>query len=336
MQKKSQLTAFIIIGILVFAMVGAVAYFTSNRGKEYVPASMKEIKAYTDECLKKTAEDAIFLAGVQGGVIYFSDVLPNQETFYSYSTYWYDSGQDTSVSKEFIEGEISTYIYEEMEQRCIRDYESFHESLLVGEMKAKTEIKENSVLVTIDYPVTMLQGETQTMISKFSAEIPVRLGKAIETANAVVELEKKDPDNVRLSEIGDMELTVVPYRYSDDVMIYSIIDEENKVSGFDFKLVFASRFSGETSGENRAPTIVNANNLLLVQGIEAEYRFDAFDADNDNLEFDTIGRFPVSKDGVMKITPTEDDVGEYSLTVVVKDGKGGRDAETIKILVIAA
>ncbi|MBU0536801.1 MAG: hypothetical protein KKE20_07575, partial [Nanoarchaeota archaeon] len=96
MLKKSQVTAFIIVGIVILVMIGSVGYMTSRKYSdigEQVPPSMSGIKIFVDQCLKDTAEGAILLAGVQGGVIYFSDVVPNQQTFYSYSTYWYDAGQ---------------------------------------------------------------------------------------------------------------------------------------------------------------------------------------------------------------------------------------------------
>lgn len=336
MLKKGQLTAFIIIGILVFAAAGAFAYFTAYKGKEQVPASMQQIKLFTDDCLKQTLENAVFLSGVQGGVIYFEDVLPNQETFYSYSTYWYDNGVDTSVSREFIENEINTYIEEEIELQCIRDYEAFHDKIAVGELSSETKIKDDSIEVTMDYPVTLMQGDTRTMISRFSAELPVRYSEAINIANEIVREEIRDPDTVHLSQNNGKELSVISYMYSDDVMLYSIIDNDNPVKGMGFRLMFANRFGDETSGDNRAPALINANNLLFVEGIEAEYRFNAIDEDNDNLKFDSIGEFDVSDDGVLKLKPTARDVGEHSLTVVVKDNKGGRDAETIKILVIGA
>jgi hypothetical protein len=335
MSKKSQITAFILIGIVVLAIVGAVAYFTSYKYKkvEQVPPSMQAIKAFTDECLQETAESAILLAGVQGGVIYFSDVLPNTPTFYSYSTYWYEAGRDTSISKEFIENEINTYIEQEIEERCLKGYESFHENLQTGELSADTQIKENSVELYMNYPVTLTQGDTTTMISRFAAVVPVKFGKAIDIANSIVDLEIQDPDYIRLSELGDMDMMVVPYIYSDDIMLYSVVDEENEVKGVNFKLIFASRFEDESSG-NRDPKILNADNLLLVQGVETDYKFAAFDADNNQLKFASVGRFKVGEDGTFRFTPDENDVGEHIITVMVDDGNGGHDSETIKVLVI--
>ncbi len=336
MLRKGQVTSFIIIGIIVLAITGTVFYIFhyAHDDGEMIPPSMRNIKDFTDQCLRQTAERAIFLSGVQGGMIYFGDVVPNQPTFYSYSTYWYDMGDNKSISKEFIEREINAYIEDEV-GRCIKDYRQFKERIITSELSAETEIKDESVEVTMDYPVTLVRGDMRSTISAFSAEIPVRYGRAINTANEIVSMEIENPDRVRLSETGRMELKVVPYKRSDDVMIYSIIDSRNEVNGLDFKLIFSSRFGNESSG-NRAPEIINANNLLMVEGAEAEYTFAASDMDDDQLEFSSIGRFSVSEDGVLRITPSEEDVGDHSLTIIVRDGKGGRDAETVKVKVMGA
>ncbi|MBD3313817.1 hypothetical protein GF345_05225 [Candidatus Woesearchaeota archaeon] len=338
MPKKSQITVFIMIGVLMFVLIGSVAYITSYKYAEddNVPPSMQQIKLFTEECLQETAEGAIMLSGVQGGVIYLGDVVPNADTFYSYSTYWYDAGDDTSVSEEFMEAEISRYIEEEINNRCIKDYKEFHEIIETGDIEAEADIKEGYVELSMEYPVTMFQGDTRTMISSFSAMIPVRMGRAIEIANEIVEKEIEDPDYVPLSEIAGMDMPVVPYRYSDDIMIYSVIDEQNEVKGMAFKLVFANRFGDEKSKGNSLPRLLNADNLLLVKGVEAEYQFQAFDPDDDALDFDSIGRFPVDDTGLLKFTPTDNDVGEHALTVIVEDEDGGRDSRTINILVLEA
>lgn len=337
MLKKSQITAFILMGILAFIIIGAIGYVTSSKysKEEPVPNSMELIKRYVNDCLKETAENAVMLAGVQGGVIYFSDIIPHEETFYSFSTYWYDSGKDTSVSKDFITSEINSYIEKEMESKCINGFKEFHQVIEAGDIKADTEIKEGYVDVVIEYPVTLIENDARTMISRFNAVIPAKMGKAIDIADDIVAMEQKDPDYVPLTELGNMDMLVVPYKHNDDVMIYSIVDEDNKINGMDFKLMFANRFEGNTD-ENRDPKLLNAENVALAVGEQANLKFIAFDPDNDQLSFDSIGEFKIEPDGTMRITPTEKDIGEHKVTIIVDDGKGGTDYETIRILVGAA
>ncbi|MCX6707005.1 MAG: hypothetical protein NT001_02585 [Candidatus Woesearchaeota archaeon] len=333
--KKGQVTMFIIIGMIVLIIASAIFYIRYYKGSDYTPPQMNPISKYVTACLQDTAEGAVLLAGAQGGVIYFGDVIPNVETSYSYSSYWYDEGQDVSISKEFVENEIRVYIEEEIIPRCIKNFEDLHMNIAAGEISsAEVSIKPGYIDITLNMPVTLIEGDQRTTISKFSTQLPVKLGQAITIANKVVQMEIKDPNNVRISELGDMDMMVAPYKYTDDIMIYSIIDENNKVKGINFKLIFANRFGNESSG-NRAPKIVNPNNLLLVEGNAAEYQFVAFDADNDKLTWHSTGMDVVDSKGMFRFTPSAADVGETSIDVIVEDGKGGRDSQTIKVLVVS-
>lgn len=335
--KKGQLTMFIIIGMIVLIIVSAILYIRYYKGSDYVPSQMEPVKKYVAGCIKETAEGAVLLAGAQGGVIYFGDVIPNVETSYSYSTYWYDNGQDTSISKEFIENEIRAYIEEEIVPGCIKNFESLHMNIAAGDISStEVSIKPGYIDLSLNMPVTLIEGDQRTTISKFSAQLPVKLGQSIDIAKEIVGMEIKDPDHVRISDLGDMEMLVVPYKYSDDIMLYSVIDEQNKVKGLNFKLVFANRFGTESSG-NRDPRIINADNLLFAEGVDAQYRFVAFDADNDNLTWSSSGmnKITVDKNGILRFKPAAADVGQSAMDITVEDGKGGRDVRNIKILVVA-
>jgi hypothetical protein len=334
MQKKGQVTAFIIIGIVALIIIGALFYFRSYKySGEYTPPNMEETRKYVTACLKDTAEGALLLAGFQGGVIYFGDVLPNIETSYSYSTYWYDSGIDSSVSTDFMENEIRRYIEEEMDSRCIKNFEALHQKLSAGNISADVKINPSGVDVSLNYPVTLTEGDKTSTISQFSVQVPARVSEAVDIANKIVQMEIKDPDNIYISELGDQDLMVSSYSYSDDIILYSIIDEQNKVQGINYKLIFANKFGTESSG-NRAPKILNPNNLLLVEGTDTTYQFVAFDADEDRLTWTSTGMDIVDSKGMLRFKPTADDVGERSIDIIVEDGKGGRDSQAIKILVV--
>ncbi|MFO8015822.1 MAG: hypothetical protein R6U32_01825 [Candidatus Woesearchaeota archaeon] len=331
--KRGQISTFIIIGLVILVAAGLFLYIRQPLGEEEVPSHMKAVKLFIDHCLEDTAEGAILLAGVQGGTIYMGDALPGTDTYYSHATYWYDNRKDTSISKTFIEKEINNYIERELEDRCINSFQDFHRNITSGNVSATTTINENSVDVVMEYPVTLHEGGDETTISRFAAEIPVRLGKAINIGRKIVDMEIENPEYVPLSKLGEMEMMVAPYKYSDDIMLYSVVDQENRVKGVNFKLVFANRFGNESS-ENRDPKLLNADNLLLFEGVETDYRFRAFDADNDPLTFSSVGDYDVAEDGTLSFTPGPDDIGEHMMSITVEDGNGGHDSESISIMVI--
>ena len=77
--RKSQITLFIILGIVIFMITGFLLYLTSLRTSQVGSQAEQSfsdiveatpIRSYITSCLKKTAEDALILAGRQGGVIF--------------------------------------------------------------------------------------------------------------------------------------------------------------------------------------------------------------------------------------------------------------------------
>ena len=79
MEKKSQITIFLIAGLLI--LVGVLLFFymrgtvvgektdVAQKIAEDIPLEFIPIKTFTEECLRVTAEHAIVQLGQQGGYI---------------------------------------------------------------------------------------------------------------------------------------------------------------------------------------------------------------------------------------------------------------------------
>ncbi|MFH1440335.1 MAG: hypothetical protein ABIG89_07225 [Candidatus Woesearchaeota archaeon] len=84
LQKKSQVTVFIIIGIVILLAVGAFIYMKSITTKsgsslsliqEESPREFKPIQSFITQCLKEVSEEAIRKIGIGGGHIDLTDPL---------------------------------------------------------------------------------------------------------------------------------------------------------------------------------------------------------------------------------------------------------------------
>jgi len=73
-QRKGQIAVFLIIGLLLLAVIAAVIYSARKQpvGSKHDSELLKPIKSYITSCLEKNADEALSLAGSQGGVIYKS------------------------------------------------------------------------------------------------------------------------------------------------------------------------------------------------------------------------------------------------------------------------
>src|SRR3989338_9782651 len=76
MQKRGQLTVFLILGVLILGLVFALSYFISSSSSASVETSLVQLDALTNKplqefmesCLDKSAREGLVLLGAQGGV----------------------------------------------------------------------------------------------------------------------------------------------------------------------------------------------------------------------------------------------------------------------------
>ncbi|MEK6983957.1 MAG: hypothetical protein AABX33_05265 [Nanoarchaeota archaeon] len=95
MQKKGQVTLFLILGLSLIAVFGAVYYFggykTATTAKTQAQAAGSSdakdiVKSYAENCLKKVTEEVLFnKIGVQGGYINPSEISPAPTFFDGYN-----------------------------------------------------------------------------------------------------------------------------------------------------------------------------------------------------------------------------------------------------------
>ena len=85
MKKKSQITLFIILGIVVLGLFFFI-FITPNKdiNSNVVAFEKSTINNYITSCLKQTSEDALFLLGKQGGNINPESYLESNDFRISY------------------------------------------------------------------------------------------------------------------------------------------------------------------------------------------------------------------------------------------------------------
>jgi F0F1-type ATP synthase membrane subunit a len=80
--RKGQLSVIVIVALVILA--GIVIYFGfRNVNVSSVPSELEPVYGYYSECIESTTEDALKIAGIQGGRIY----LENYEPGSSYSPF---------------------------------------------------------------------------------------------------------------------------------------------------------------------------------------------------------------------------------------------------------
>ncbi len=161
--KKAQVTAFIIIGIvlllstfLFFRLKGSIDREEIAPGVtmivEQLPTEFLPVKPFVENCLEKTAKEGLVLLGQRGGYIYTDDLRPstlstegNAVRFSRQSElilpYWYylSSSNDCigecafesqilrlKDGEDSVEGQLSKYVEENLEE-CIDGFKGIEE-----------------------------------------------------------------------------------------------------------------------------------------------------------------------------------------------------------------
>ena len=223
MKKRGQVTLFIILGIALLVIVGSIFFLREIVFKDQlarlrekagiVPEQIKPVKNLLDNCAEEVAFDGIQLLGLQGGYIDIpNDIIPrstvnpfsNSLEVFPGSTlkvaYWfYETAngiqKNTIPTISEMEAELNNYV-DENYNTCLENltaYEDIGYSLeFLDNVNTETKIRDNSVEVTVNYPVNVELKDVSAKLNNHFADVDVELGKFYKTAKSIQEKENED------------------------------------------------------------------------------------------------------------------------------------------------
>ncbi len=207
-QKKGQVTIFLVVGIVILVSFAAILFFISDSEPEdrAVPLATSvpgQVTRYVEACLHDTVTGGVILASDRGGRIFPEDgeMLETDETFLFYA---YRNG-DVTLEKEQTEREIGLYTDLTLWE-CIQDFIPFEYQVeeigdvqmvdgaplidtSTAEVKSHTEvlIGLETLTANLEYPLKITQGDDSIILDSFSVEIPAKLGEAVDVSQDIVE-----------------------------------------------------------------------------------------------------------------------------------------------------
>ena len=198
MNKRGQVTIFIILGIIILASVVLVFYLTGDslvkQSEEKVNIETKPLKNYVSDCLEKVGNEGLTLIGKQGGVISPVNYRLYENDKVNYLCY---ASNDYSLCsnlypnlKGTITLELNDYVGKKMKE-CV-DLSLFRDAgyrVEEGKMNVNTTIYDKKVVITLDYPLTISKGDIVVKENKFVKEFNVPLGEILETVHEITESE---------------------------------------------------------------------------------------------------------------------------------------------------
>jgi hypothetical protein len=235
MQKRGQISIFIIIGMVILVTTGLIFFARSNTTKTEkqvaeivdIKSDMKILRDYVDICFENAVEGAVWKIGRNGGYLFASGSGlyhdPGAATAFSYN------GQELPVyvnkdnlyypDKKMMEELISYSTFIDF-KKCVDQF-SFEKELGIrlikpevsiddldlfnkGSISIDTQITVDHVSVKMTYPLEakQLHGGSSTKLSQYTHASTVRLGYlhtyAAELASLIVE-SWRNGDNFNIS-----------------------------------------------------------------------------------------------------------------------------------------
>ena len=251
LSKRSQVSIFIIIAIVIVAIIGL--FFMFRGSPENKPTSqifdISSFKPYVDECLRSVSKEAVFSIGEHGGY-YF--VPENSLNYISYNVPIYMDKKEKFVpSKEVVEKELGSYIKDAL-PICFDYFSGFKASgysVSLGEIQISPKIKEDSIDINAKIPLTIKKGESTNEYEDFSTTVkPVYLPKLLALSNDIVNEEAISPESICLTCIDEeadkygVEIELIETPINNE-FIYSIKDSQsNLTTNETLKFSFAARY----------------------------------------------------------------------------------------------
>ena len=209
MNKRGQITLFVIIGVLIISAVILAVVFrpqligiavSPEEAQRIVNTQLGPVQEFTESCMAFAARKTLNTMGRQGGYVIprpshisIPEVVPDAPVI-NYALY-YDSERgyiNELPSLNKLKEELITYVENNVDfVRCIDDYNNFEDILEVKAVntlpvidKENLDIGEDSGLIIIpySYPVELSKGNATAFFEEAEVVIPINLARIREVA----------------------------------------------------------------------------------------------------------------------------------------------------------
>ena len=247
MNKRGQVTIFVIVGIVIVISVFLVFYFLGDRIKRqteveavFDESSLEPLQDYIGSCIEKHGNEAIELILKQGGKIdpgfyyYFND---NKLNYICYSDDLSPCERKIPFISKMFEDEMKSYL--ELKLPSCIDLDAIRNegySVQEVQMNADVDVLEYSVVVNLNYPVTINKGDSLIEEDKFTRTFDAPLGRIAEISKDVVDSEIAYGEFFnQIYEVRHPEVTVKSYG-PVNVEVYTV-----SLRNYDYEFQFAVR-----------------------------------------------------------------------------------------------
>lgn len=204
--NKGQVGAFVIVAIAIVVIVGVYIIVMKSAKQENVPSELAQVIDSYDSCIKEQAENALSLAGAQGGKIDSGEYVPGSEyaPFSSHLnfqgipvSYWYYLSGNGVIKEQVptkveIENEIAEYLNDKIKGCDFSYYRDRGYQIQQDDLKSKVVIEESKVKIDVNGDFAVEKEGSSANVERRSVELSSMFGKMYREAREIYEKEKRD------------------------------------------------------------------------------------------------------------------------------------------------
>lgn len=228
-KKRGQITAFIILGIIIL-MASAVFIYLQNQSLSIDPRNTHKktdvLDKYVEECLILNLNNALSIASATGGYINYPFLIQNDPASYLKTSpidevkmpYWWYNGENRIPPLEFIQHQIEEYIISNIDS-CIDNFSAVpgYDVYKTGDVDVKVSFGKDDVLAEMKYPLKAVKIPQQNEFNyndyDFFIKVPIRFKEVYNVAEKIVQDEIDDTFleyfTVDLISLGDPKYTPI-------------------------------------------------------------------------------------------------------------------------------
>lgn len=345
--KRGQITAFIIVGLVILLVIGMGLLFVrqtkeTTKGElelaERAKGTEKSVYQYIEQCLQEQLKGTVNIVSLQGGyatpppytlITEFS--LKGGRVLVPYYLYEENS---TIPSLQQIEAEIMTLLAERI--NLCTDFSLFSNALEkrgeIGEIVVSSiALTEEQVKATVQFPFTLKAGDAEQSLDTFIIEISSSLYDLYSLAKSISEEQKRFGsrqclsclDN-ELNQRNNKPITIDILNMETDeniIFLYTLTSKTSNTEDKEETFLFAHKIQiQEESLDLYLPPIEDKE---IIIGYPFEFQVKAYG--NDLHYYDSSDLFTIDEStGTIAFTPLENDVGSEIVTISVVDDMGKR------------
>ncbi len=189
-EKRGQVTIFIIIGVIIVASVGVLIAFSGKNLtlKSDAPASTQPVYDLVQECFKEVGKVGLGEIGKQGGYFILMDDTPSID---GRIPYYVDNGTNLMPSKELIGNHLAGFIQEEL-PFCIKNFKNYTYNksniTITHEIQdVNVSFIEENVVIRANYAISLRINNNSYSLNDFRVEIPFDFNLFYSKLNASVQ-----------------------------------------------------------------------------------------------------------------------------------------------------